>query len=143
MAPVLASAEWDKSIFPFFLHSLKLLPLPATKTGANLLMGDPCTTLALCAAGFDIASPQGQHVGMTVVLDKELETLIGRLVASRRFHTPHDAVGAGLRKLEGEEGIPSAFEDFPEGSLARFYTPENNSEELELFKACSMAVEDE
>jgi hypothetical protein len=80
---------------------------------------------------------------MTVVLDKELETVIVRLVASGRFHTPHEAVGAGLRKLESEGGIPSAFESFPEGSLARFFTPENNSEERELFKACSMAVEDE
>jgi hypothetical protein len=92
---------------------------------------------------FDIPMAQCQHAGMTVVLDKELETLIGRLVASGRFHTPHEAVGAGLRKLEGEEAISGAFEFFPEGSLAKFFTPENNSEERELFKVCSMAVEDE
>jgi Arc/MetJ-type ribon-helix-helix transcriptional regulator len=94
-------------------------------------------------AGFDNALARCQHAEMTVVLDKELETLIGRLVASGRFHTPHEAVGAGLRKLEDQEGISSGFESFPEGSLARFYTPENNSEERDLFKACSMAVEDE
>lgn len=73
---------------------------------------------------------------MTVVLDKELETLIARLVASGRFHTPNEVVSAGLRKLDREEGVPSAFESFPEGSLAKFYTPKNNSEERELFKAC-------
>jgi hypothetical protein len=80
---------------------------------------------------------------MTVVLDKELETLITRLVTSGRFQTPTEAVGAGLRKLDREECIPSAFESFPEGSLSKFYTPENNSEERELFKACSMTVEHE
>jgi Arc/MetJ-type ribon-helix-helix transcriptional regulator len=74
---------------------------------------------------------------MTVVLDKDLETLIGRLVANGRFHTPYDAVVAGLQKLEREEGVAAAFESFPEGSLAKFYTPENNSEDRELFKACS------
>jgi Arc/MetJ-type ribon-helix-helix transcriptional regulator len=93
--------------------------------------------------GFDIAFAQCQHGEMTVVLDKELETLIGRLVTSGRFHTPHEAVGAGLRKLEGETGIPAEFESFPEGSMAKFFTAENNSEERELFKACSMAVEDQ
>jgi len=97
----------------------------------------------LDTGGFDIALAQCQHAGVTVVLDKELEMLIGRLVASGRFHSPHEAVRAGLQKLEGEAGIPSAFESFPEGSLAKFFTPENNSEERELFKACSMAVEDE
>jgi putative addiction module CopG family antidote len=80
---------------------------------------------------------------MTVVLDKEIETLIGRLVASGRFHTPNEAVRAGLRKLESEEALPLEFESFPEGSLAKFFTPENNSEERQLFKACSMAVGDE
>ena len=58
--------------------------------------------------------------------------LIGRLVASGRFHTPDEAVGAGLRKRQGEEGIPLAFESFPEGSLTRFFTPENNSEKREF-----------
>jgi hypothetical protein len=93
-------------------------------------------------AGFDIALAQRQHAEMTVVLDKDLETLIGRLVASGRFDSPQEVVGAGLRKLEGEE-LTASFESFPEGSLSKFYNPENNSEERELFKACSMVVEDE
>ena len=80
---------------------------------------------------------------MTVVLDKELETLVGRLVMSGRFQNPREAVGAALRKLEREESLPTAFESFPEGSLAKFFTPENNSEERELFKACSLLIEDE
>jgi Arc/MetJ-type ribon-helix-helix transcriptional regulator len=69
---------------------------------------------------------------MSLVLSKEDEAVIERLIATGKFRSPQDVVKASLLKLEHDSQTP--IESFPPGSLAHLYTAENNAEELALFK---------
>jgi Arc/MetJ-type ribon-helix-helix transcriptional regulator len=80
---------------------------------------------------------------MTLTLSAKAEALIQQLIASGEFQNPNDAVEAGLQKLMERKTTLELVERFPPGSLAKYYTEENNAEEARLMKGCSFIIEDE
>lgn len=73
---------------------------------------------------------------MTLVLSKNSEELLDRLLATGRFRNANEAVDAGLRSLNTEETSV-----YPAGSLLHLYTDESNAEEREMAKVSSMKLE--
>jgi Arc/MetJ-type ribon-helix-helix transcriptional regulator len=77
---------------------------------------------------------------MNVALPDEMADVVSQLVATGRFGSPVEVVGAGLKALQATKDTELVF---PPGSLSKLYTPEENLKERATAGASSLKVEPE